>query len=86
MIASGIFGILPTAPGYKCFDIRPCIPNDITQTDFTMTTVHGKITVAYDAEAGVYSFTVPFNTTAALYLPGEENVRLLEAGKHVISV
>lgn len=88
MIATGIFGITPTSPGYATFDIRPILPEGLTQATYTLSTVRGKITVGFDAKASVYHITVPFNTTAALHLPdgnGERKI-LLSSGEHAITI
>ena len=88
MIATGIFGITPTSPGYATFDIRPILPEGLTQATYTLSTVRGKITVGFDAKASVYHITVPFNTTATLHLPdgnGERKI-LLSSGEHAITI
>lgn len=88
MIATGIFGITPTSPGYATFDIRPIIPEGLTQATYTLPTMRGKITVGFDARAAVYYITVPFNTTATLHLPdgNGERTMLLSPGEHTITI
>ncbi len=87
MIASGIFGIRPTAPGYELFDIAPQLPDGITHTSFSMKTPRGMISVSYDATAEAYQITVPFNSTAILHLRDGDTVRTipLPSGEHTVT-
>ena len=87
MIATGIFGISPTSPAYKSFDIIPSLPEGVTHAAYTLPTVSGEISVLWDASEGIYRITVPFNTTASLYLPdgqGRREIRLT-SGEHIVN-
>lgn len=86
MIVSGIMGITPTAPGYETFDIRPCMTG-LIHAELTYPTVMGDIILIFDAKTQAYEITVPFNTTAYLYLPDGDGDReiCLTSGKHHIS-
>ena len=88
MIATGIFGITPTSPGFATFDIRPSLPEGLTQATYTLPTVRGKITVGFDARTAEYHITVPFNTTATLHLPDGNGTRkiLLSSGEHTVTI
>ncbi len=87
MIASGIFGIMPTAPGYAVFDITPQLPEGITHASFSRKTPRGMISVSYDASTGVYQISVPFNSTAVLHLRDGDTVRTvpLSSGEHTVT-
>ncbi len=70
MIVRGMFGILPTRPGFREFEVRPQM-GDLPYASIRVPTVKGAIVVsigqnreAYEAEV-----TVPPNTKATVYLP-----------------
>lgn len=70
MIVRGMFGIIPTRPGFRQFEVRPQI-GDLPYASIRVPTVKGTIVVsigqnreAYEAEV-----TVPANTKATVYLP-----------------
>ena len=70
MIVRGMFGIVPTRPGFRQFEVRPQM-GDLPYASVRVPTVKGAIVVsvgqnreAYEAEV-----TVPPNTRATVYLP-----------------
>lgn len=70
-IGAGIFGIRPTSPGYRTFDVR-FQPGGLGTASLTLPTVCGPVSASFDrTQPGVFaaSVTVPCNTTATVYLP-----------------
>ncbi len=70
MIVRGMFGIRPTKPGFRKFDIRPQI-GDLPYASIRVPTVRGTIAVALGQNREAYEaeVKVPPNTTATVYLP-----------------
>jgi hypothetical protein len=70
-IGAGIFGIRPTSPGYRTFDVR-FQTGELRTASLTLPTVCGPVSASFDrTQPGVFaaSVTVPCNTTATVYLP-----------------
>ncbi len=68
LIATGLFGITPTAPGYAAFEVAPAIPAGLSAPmTLTLPTQRGAITVTLDAEQ--VTVTVPPTATATVRLP-----------------
>ncbi|MDX3800164.1 family 78 glycoside hydrolase catalytic domain [Streptomyces sp. AK04-3B] len=71
-IARSMFGVQPTAPGYRTFRIKPQ-PTSVTWANVTVPTAHGTVGAAYDTTGGGrvdVGVKVPANTSASVYLPG----------------
>ncbi|MBO5008135.1 MAG: family 78 glycoside hydrolase catalytic domain [Clostridia bacterium] len=81
----GLAGIRKTAPGYKAFEIKPYLPEDMTFVNAKLDTNYGLISVKISkTDKGLkYDLSVPCGTTARLYLPGGEAMEL-ESGKYSI--
>lgn len=70
-VAQGMFGILPTAPGYSTFQVKPQ-PGTIQSAAVTQPTVRGSIGAAFHQVAGGHidvSVQVPSTTTAQVTIP-----------------
>lgn len=72
-IVRGMFGIKCTKAGYETFDVRLCT-KPIRRATITVPTVRGKIKVAFERKAQIFSaaVTVPANSQATVYLPAEQ--------------
>ncbi len=70
MIASGIFGVIPTSPAFETFDVRVC-PDGIGEASAAIPTIRGQIQVSFRHNGETLHLTVaiPANTTATVYLP-----------------
>ncbi|MGW7166851.1 family 78 glycoside hydrolase catalytic domain [Streptomyces sp. NPDC054884] len=71
-IPQSMFGVQPTAPGYRTFQVKPQ-PTSVTWANVTVPTAHGTVGAAYDTTGGGrvdVGVKVPANTTASVYLPG----------------
>lgn len=73
-IVQGMFGIKPTAPGFKSFQVK-LQPGDVQSASVTVPTMKGTIKVSYNQSGDKMSakITVPANTTATVYLPTAAN-------------
>lgn len=70
-ISNGIFGIMPTKPGFKEFQVK-LQPGNVENAYIKMPTIKGEIYVQYTMENNMIhkvEIIVPANTTAELYLP-----------------
>jgi hypothetical protein len=82
MIASGIFGVTPTAPAYESFDVRVS-PQGIGEAAGVIPTIRGGIGVSFrrtEKELDL-TVTVPPNTAATVYLPHGQTA-IVKAGVH----
>ncbi len=78
LIATGLFGITPTAPGYAAFTVAPAIPDGLTAPmTYTLPTRRGAITVTL--APGQMTVTVPPASTATVRLP-DGNARVVGSG------
>ncbi len=70
LIVRCMFGIRPTAPGFRTFCIRPRI-GDLSFASIRVPTVKGTIRVSLGQNSEAYEaeVTIPANTTADIYLP-----------------
>ena len=78
-----VVGILPTAPGYSAFQVRPHL-GDLVTASASVPTPFGEIEVSWTIEGSKRSgtFHVPPNTTAAISLPSRSftDVEVHESG------
>ena len=70
MIVRGMFGIVPTRPGFGRFEVRPQM-GDLPYASIRVPTVKGAIVVSIGQNREAYEaeITVPPNTRATVYLP-----------------
>ncbi len=70
LIARCMFGIRPTAPGFRAFEIHPRI-GDLSFASIRIPTVKGTIRVSLGQNGEAYEaeVTIPANTVADVYLP-----------------
>ncbi|MBQ7338118.1 MAG: family 78 glycoside hydrolase catalytic domain [Clostridia bacterium] len=70
LITRCMFGIRPTAPGFRTFEIRPRI-GDLSYASIRVPTVKGTIRVSLGQNSEAYEaeVTIPANTVADIYLP-----------------
>lgn len=82
---SGLAGIQcdPAQPGFKHAIIRPYIPDNMEHLAAAYDSVHGKIAVSWRKKDGILSLdvSIPPNTTATLFLPGEKPDAITESGR-----
>ncbi len=81
MLAAGVAGVRPTAPGYAAFEVAPA-PHGIGSLDLTIPTIRGTIRVALDGDT--LTLTVPGNTRATVHLP-DGRTAAVGAGTHTFS-
>lgn len=84
---SSLAGInnIPGSHGFKAIEIRPQVVGDMKNVNTSIETLYGVVKVKWDLEANnVFKMTVqvPVNCTAKVYLPGEQNAKLIGSGKH----
>jgi alpha-L-rhamnosidase len=74
----GLAGIKKTSIGYKTFDVKPYIPSQMKDLSVCVDTCYGEIEFSYKRTNKTisYNLTVPFGTTANLYLPNDKVVKL----------
>ncbi|WP_186804781.1 glycoside hydrolase family 78 protein [Limihaloglobus sulfuriphilus] len=72
-IFENMVGIKPLKPGYKEFQIRPVITDKLSFVKASYDCIHGRISVDWHRrdQSTTLSVTVPPNTTAWIYVPGE---------------
>lgn len=84
-----VAGIGLKKPGYRTFQIRPAVIDDLTSASATMDTVRGRIEVEWERAAGSFTLctAVPTNTRATVSVPvaGMENATITEGGMCVWS-
>ncbi|MCH4170239.1 MAG: family 78 glycoside hydrolase catalytic domain [Lactobacillus sp.] len=70
-IVRGMFGIRPTTPGFKTFQVK-FQPEDVQTANISVPTVKGQIDAEYTQNADktmTTAVTIPANTKATIYLP-----------------
>jgi alpha-L-rhamnosidase len=79
-------GIRPRTPGYKTISIKPCLPEKLSFVRSSVKTVKGLITSEWKKEGHIYThhITVPVNTSAIVYIPGNDPAKVYENGKAVL--
>jgi len=77
-------GIDTEGPSYKRIVIRPRPGGNITRVSAHYDSIRGRIESSWKVEDGTFKLEVniPPNTTATVYLPGEEGTRSTGPGKH----
>lgn len=82
-------GISPDVekPGYQSFNIRPQMVGDLKQVKASYETLYGKISVEWTHADGVFKLDVniPVNTSAKIFLPGEEQPHEVKSGTHTFT-
>lgn len=70
LIARCMFGIRPTSPGFRTFQIRPLV-GDLSYATIRVPTVKGTIRVSLGQNSEAYELevTIPANTVADIYVP-----------------
>lgn len=73
--------------GYRQFVIAPKPVGDLSFVEASYNTLHGKISVDWRRENGqfVLHLSVPGNTTAKVYLPGETTCSVVGSGNHTFT-
>lgn len=76
-----------TAPGYQQIEIRPCPVGDLTFVKGSTETLYGTVAVEWTRQDETFTLnvTIPVNCTAVVYLPGENEPRKVESGKHTFT-
>lgn len=66
-----INGMVPTAPGYKTFMIRPLMDERITSASCTFESEYGTIRSDWNVKDGFFTLhvTIPANTSAEIQIP-----------------
>jgi len=66
-----VLGVMPTAPGFSRFTVRPMPANDATWAKGLVPTPHGPIAAGWEVTGTVFklNLTVPHGTTADVVLP-----------------
>lgn len=76
-------GIRPGQPGFKHLVMKPYPVGDLTHVKASCLTPHGTVFSEWTREAGsfTWTFTVPPNTTATVYVPAENVDSITEQGR-----
>lgn len=82
-----IAGINPDekSPGYKHFEVKPCVGANVTWAKGTYNSMHGAIVSDWKIEKGKFflTVTVPPNTSATVFVPTKNAMTVQESGKPV---
>lgn len=75
-------GIRPLTPGYKSICIKPHIPQGLKYVKSSIKTVAGYISSEWEKSGSSYTHSVkiPVNTTAIIYIPGNNPDNIYEGG------
>ena len=70
LIARCMFGIRPTSPGFRTFQVRPLV-GDLSYATIRVPTVKGtvRVSIGQNSEAYEIEVTIPANTVADIYVP-----------------
>jgi alpha-L-rhamnosidase len=82
-----VAGIGLKEPGYRTFQIRPAVIDDLTSASASMDTVRGRIEVEWERAEGCFTLraVVPANTHATVSVPvaGIESATVTEGGRPI---
>ena len=67
-----VLGIVPTAPGFATYDIRPHLGRTLTQVAGKTPTPHGEISASFDVAAGKCLVSAPAGTLGRVGIPKVE--------------
>jgi alpha-L-rhamnosidase len=72
-------------PGYKHIRIKPYIANGLTSAQGTLQTYYGEVSSHWEMESRelIFYVTIPVNTKATVYVPGEDVSSVFENGEKV---
>jgi alpha-L-rhamnosidase len=72
-------------PGYKHIRIKPYIANGLTSAQGTLQTYYGEVSSHWEMESRelIFYVTIPVNTKATVYVPGEDVSSVYENGEKV---
>lgn len=76
-------GISPYEPGYKVVKLKPYPLEGLDRVDCSYESIYGEIRSAWCKDEGefLWSFTIPANTSARVYLPGTvDSTELIDLG------
>lgn len=81
---NSLAGIRPVKQGYQKFIIAPKPVGDLTYVRSSHETLYGKISVDWTRKNGTFTLnvSVPVNTTATVYLPGENEPKEIQSGTY----
>ncbi len=73
---------MANAPGFKHFEVKPCMINQIEWANTDMESPFGKIVSNWkkDKDALSLDVTIPCNTTAVVYIPSGDPDGVSESG------
>lgn len=79
-------GIRPSGPGYKTFELRPVVPEGLSFVNCSYDSMYGRIESAWrvTGKRFAWTFTVPANTAATVWLPGASEGRTYGSGKYTV--
>ena len=79
-----LVGIRPLEQGYQKFIIAPKPVGDLKYVKSSYETLYGTIVVDWSRKNGTFTLnvSVPVNTTALVYLPGEKEPKEIQSGTH----
>jgi hypothetical protein len=77
----------PDGPGFKKIVIKPAVVGDLTWVKASLKTLRGPIASEWTRDGTQFSLTVriPANTTAQVFVPGEESPRQIGSGEHTFT-
>lgn len=83
-----VAGIKPAKPGYEVIEIRPQITGELTFCEASIPTVRGMISSNWklDSKTFILNVSIPGNTTAQVYLPGDTKFKTIGPGTHTFKV
>ena len=79
-----VAGIAETSPGFKTISVKPYVGSGLTSAAAEEIIPYGKVASSWSiAEDGAFKMevTIPFNTTATVYVPAAEGSSILVDGK-----
>lgn len=70
-------------PAFSSFIIKPNLLNGLTKAEGKIVTIRGTVSSSWKKEDGEFTLKIeiPFNTSALVYIPVNENETILENGK-----
>ena len=80
-------GIRPVEPGFRSFELRPVVPEGLDWVNCRYDSVYGRIESRWKraGDSFEWTFTIPANTRAAVYLPGESEATVYGSGTYTVN-
>lgn len=72
-----------SSPAFSSFRIKPFVPDSLSFANASVETIRGTISSRWEKQDNSFTMMVevPFNTSAEIFIPGDQDALVTESGK-----